>query len=377
MQQQRQTISARQLAILVILFVIGDMQLYLPPLTAAFAKQSAWMSGVIGIPFGVGAAWFIFSFSKRFPGKTLIDINNQAFGKIAGGLLSLVFLVMMFNQSITQVREIADFVSTQMMTETPQLVICLLLVLPITLAIRGGITTIGRLGEVIFPLFSVLFILLIILLIPKIDLTQLLPIEVTGLSGVVKGALFFIVFPFCEMFAFLMIFESVEESEHAARDYLLAALAAGIAIWSVIVLCICVLGVYTTEHTIYSPYVMAKKINIGDFVQRLEAVLAIDYIISAYFRSIIFGYTFIRGLQQLFKLQDHRFIMRPFGFLIVGYAYFLAPGVVAFVQFDVVWLFWVFSYSPGLLLLSYIAARLRQGWSKKGEDWREAGETGD
>lgn len=358
-------------------FIIGDMQLFLPPLTTAFAKQSAWMSGLIGLPLGIGAAWFIFSISRRFPGKTLIDINNQAFGKIAGGLVSLVFLVMMFNTSITQVREIGDFVSTQIMTETPQIVICLLMVLPITLAIRGGIKTIARLAEVIFPLFSALFILLIILLIPKIDLTQLLPIEVTGFSGIVKGALFFIAFPFCEMFAFLMIFDSVEESEHAARDYLLAAFVAGIAIWVVIVLCICVLGVFTTEHTVYSPYVMAKKINIGDFVQRLEAVLAIDYIISTYFRCLIYGYAFIRGMQQLFKLQDHRFMMRPFGFLIVGYAYFLAPSIVAFVHFDVAWLFWVFSYSPGLLLLSYVAARLRQGWSKKGEDWHEAGETGD
>ncbi|WP_338552064.1 endospore germination permease [Paenibacillus sp. KS-LC4] len=366
MQRQRQTISVRQLAILVIFFAIGDMQLYLPPLTAAYAKHSAWMSGVIGIPFGVGAAWFLFSISKRFPGKTLIEINNQAFGKIAGGLLSFVFLMMMFNTSITQVREIADFVSTQMMTETPQIVICLLMVLPITLAIRGGITTIARLGEVIFPFFFAMFILLVILLIPKIDLTQMLPIEVTGFPGIMKGALFFIAFPFCEMFAFLMFFDRVEESEHAARDYLLAAFVAGIAIWVTIVLCICVLGVFATEHTIYSPYVMAKKINIGDFVQRLEAVLAVDYIISTYFRCIIYGYAFIRGLQQLFKLQDHRFLMRPFGFLIVGYAYFLAPGIVSFVHFDVVWLFWVFSYSPGLLLLSYIAARLKAGW-KKGE----------
>ncbi|MGG4143299.1 endospore germination permease [Paenibacillus algorifonticola] len=363
--QQHQKISVRQLAILVLFFIIGDMQLYLPPLTAAYAKQSAWMSGIIGLPFGVGAAWFIFRISKRFPGKSLIDINNQAFGKIAGGLLSLVFLAMMFNTSITQIREISDFITTQMMEETPQLVIYLLMVLPITLALRGSITTIGRLGEVIFPLYSALFILLIILLIPKIDLTQLLPIELTGFPGIVKGSLFFIAFPYCELFAFLMIFHSVEESEHKTRDYLLAALIAGMAIWVIIVMCICVLGVFATEITVYSPYVMGKKINIGDFVQRLEAVLAIDYIISTYFRSLIYGYAFIRGLQQLFKLRDHRFMLWPFGFLIVGYAYFLAPGIVAFVQFDVAWLFWVYTYSPGLLLLSYIAARLRQGWSKK------------
>lgn len=38
-------ISTKQLAILVIYFIIGDMLLILPSLTAAASKQDAWLSG--------------------------------------------------------------------------------------------------------------------------------------------------------------------------------------------------------------------------------------------------------------------------------------------------------------------------------------------
>ncbi|WP_338552066.1 GerAB/ArcD/ProY family transporter [Paenibacillus sp. KS-LC4] len=72
MQQGQASISARQLAILVIYFIMGDMQLFLPSLTAVYADEASWISGLAGLPIGLGIAWFIYGLSKQFPNMTLM-----------------------------------------------------------------------------------------------------------------------------------------------------------------------------------------------------------------------------------------------------------------------------------------------------------------
>lgn len=365
MQQGQPSISARQLAILVIYFIMGDMQLFLPSLTAEFAEEAAWISGLIGLPIGLGMAWFIYSLSKYFPNMTLIEINNQAFGKLAGSLVSLLFLAMMFNTSITQIREIGDFVSTQILIETPIIMICLLMIFPLAIAIHGGIRAVGRVGETIFPLFVMVFVLLLLMLLPSLTATELLPIWGAGAAGIMKGSIFFVGFPFCELFAFLMIFPNVAQSKHRARDYMLGVLIGGLAIWIMVLLCLLVLGTYITQHSFYSPYIMSKTINIGNFVQRMEAIFAISFIITAYFRSLIYGYAFVLGVSRLFKLRDFRILTVPFAFMALGYSYMVTPGIVFLNTLAVPWVLWILTYSPGLLLLGWGFAKLRGKLPKK------------
>jgi spore germination protein KB len=50
----------------------------------------------------------------------------------------------------------------------------------------------------------------------------------------------------------------------------------------VILMSILVLGSYMTANDFYATYTLAKKINIGNFLQRLEVILVISYLTSTF-----------------------------------------------------------------------------------------------
>lgn len=89
-------ISARQFAIIVLLFVVGDSILYVPSLTAAEAKQDAWISGIIGWGEGLLLTLLYSAVSKRYPNQTIIQYSELILGRWLGKVVSVLFITYFF-----------------------------------------------------------------------------------------------------------------------------------------------------------------------------------------------------------------------------------------------------------------------------------------
>ncbi|MCR8632788.1 GerAB/ArcD/ProY family transporter [Paenibacillus radicis (ex Xue et al. 2023)] len=353
-------ISTKQMSVLIIFFVIGDMLLFLPSNMAAITHQDAWISGLIGLVIGLLFAWLIFEFSQCFPGMNLVQIHKQVLGTWVGGAVSLFYMLVMFHDAATQVREIGDFVTTQMMTETPMRIICILMVIMLVVAIRSGLESIARTAEVLILVFAIMFIAIILLLIPEAKLDRLTPVLEHDIPTLVHGSLFFIAFPFTELFVMWMILPNVKANEHLRKDFILASVIGGIAIFAIVLLSLLVLGAYLTEHQMYSTYTLAKKIGIGHFLERVEAILAISWLLCTYFRMVIYGYGFIKGIAELLQIQNYRYLTIPFGTLTFSYALLIAPNVVYFDSMNPYWVTWDFTYFPVIPLIVYLIFKIRQ-----------------
>lgn len=353
-------ISTKQMSVLIIFFVIGDMLLFLPSNMAEIAHQDAWISAMIGLVLGTLTAWLIFEYSQRFVGLNLVQIHKQVLGTWAGAAVSFFYLIVMFHDAATQVREIGDFVTTQMMTETPMRVICLLMVILFVIAIRSGLESIARTAEVLLFVLAVMFIAIILLLVPEAKVDRLTPVLESSLPTLVHGSLFFIAFPFTELFVMWMIIPNVAVNKHLRKDFVIASLIGGAAIFAIVLMSLLVLGAYLTEHQMYSTYTLAKKIGIGHFLERVEAILAISWLLSTYFRMVIYGYAFIKGLAELVQIQDYRRLTVPLGMLIFGYALIMSPNVVYFNSMNPYWATWDFTYFPVLPVIVYLVFKIRR-----------------
>ncbi|QMV43121.1 GerAB/ArcD/ProY family transporter [Cohnella cholangitidis] len=321
-------ISVQQLAILVILVVIGDSILIAPSLVTVFAKEDAWISGVIGVMIGVLIAGLLYAVSRMYPQSTLIEFNRTLLGRWLGGAVSSLIIFYFLISTCGLLREVGDFITTQMMPETPIRAIHLLLILLLVWALRSGIVTISLSAELLFPWFIVFLMALLLCLLPQVKMDRLQPMLGHGWLPVFHGSVYVIVFPYAEMIIFLMLFPLVDRKAHTGRDYFLAAAIGGLVLISVIIVCILVLGSYITAHQVYPTYALAKKISIGRFFERVEAFLALIWIISTFFKTILYGYGFVRGFSQLFGVRDDRTLIMPAGFLFFGIAYAITPNVV-------------------------------------------------
>lgn len=351
--------SVRQLKVLVIFFIVGDIAWFLPSLTASIVHQDAWIAAIMGSAAGWGFAAFIFWFGMRFPGKTLVDIHREAAGKWIGGLLSLLFIVHMVSGASAEVRAIGQFVTTQIMTETPMRVILLVFTIAVIIALFAGLEAVSLTAQVFFLLFVLLSVLLFALLIGELDFTKLLPMLNHSPVEFARASLMMSAFPYAEMTAFLMILPAVKKEEGMFKHYMHAVMWGGLMIILLVLLSLLAIGAYLTEQQLYPTYTMAKKISIGDFLQRLEFILIISYVMSTFFKCVIIIYAAKKAILQLFKLRNGRAFIIPVGFLMFGFSYIMAPDIVFLNSLAPPWSLWSITNLIVLVGLVYLLHRFK------------------
>jgi spore germination protein (amino acid permease) len=359
-------ISVKQLAVLVYFCVLGDSIIIAPSLLASFAEEDAWISGLVGIAVGLSLLALIYRVGRIRSGESIVELNRTLLGQWAGGAVSLFLIFYFIVNAGTMIRSIGDFVTTQMMPETPIRAIHLMLALILVWALRAGIETVGRTAELFFPWFVILLLGLMAALLPKVEIEHILPVGAHGAIPIVQGSAFMTLYPFAESIVLLAILPNVAKAKHALRDFLLAALLGGLTIVAIILVCLLVLGPYLTAHQTYPTYALAKQISIGNFVERVEAILAFLWIVSLLFKIILYGYAFVNGLAKLFRFRDENVLVFPSTFLFFGLAYVVSPNVVYFSEVAVrqYWPYWDFTVAIVIPLLLLAVSAIRRGRGK-------------
>ena len=154
------TISVRQFTILIILGVIGDSILIMPMMIAASARQDSWLSMLLASLIGIAFGGILALFANKLRSTSLFEFSRQNFGAGLGGLVCGVFLFQFFMCCLTLLSEMSQFMTTQLMPETPINAIILVFILVIIIAYRYGVEAFARMGELLFPLFMLLFLFL-------------------------------------------------------------------------------------------------------------------------------------------------------------------------------------------------------------------------
>jgi spore germination protein KB len=102
----------------------------------------------------------------------------------------------------------------------------------------------------------------------------------------------------------------------------------GLVLLVIISLSIFVLGQDLTVRNTFPSYALAKKINVGDFLQRIEVFMGFMWIISLYFRLSLYVYIAVAAMSQIFNLKDYRPLVLPIGLILVSLANIQYPNSV-------------------------------------------------
>ncbi|MBP1994822.1 GerAB/ArcD/ProY family transporter [Paenibacillus eucommiae] len=318
----KEFISGRQLAILVCLFTIGSAILVIPSGQAAYAQQDAWIATILGTVAGIGIVWLYTLVGSLFPTLSLVQLSEKLLGKWLGKVISFLFIGIFFlGGPISNVYYIGSFMTSQIMPETPMEAFSILFVLTAVMGVRLGLETMARTAEILFPWVLLLFFLLVMFISPQIKMDNILPILESGLKSTVPAALTFLSAAALPSVLLLVINPSqMNQPKEARRAFLIGYLMGGMVLIIIVTLCILVLGHDLTTRNTYPSYALAKLINIGDFLQRLEVLMAFIWIITLYFRMSLYYYVTLVAIAQIFNLKDYRPLAIPLGLLMLALA---------------------------------------------------------
>ncbi|WP_134703199.1 endospore germination permease [Ammoniphilus sp. YIM 78166] len=353
-------ISPSQFTLLTILLNLGGNILVVPSMLAGTAKQDSWIAGSLCLAIGLVLVWLYTRLGECFANMTLIEINEKLFGKWIGTLISIYYLIIFITTGAGTIRNVSDFLATQIIPETPILYIASLFVVVVVMGASLGLETFSRAAEIFFPWIALLFFILFALLLPEINIEHIQPVLGDGFKPIVEGIYALIGYPFLQNVALLMIFPYVNRIPKAKQAFYVGTWIGGGLLVLLATFSILILGVETSARHIYSTYTLARKINVGDFIQRIEAVVTGIWLLSVFFKATILLYGTCLGLNQIINLKDYRKLTFPFGIVLVIGSILYGPNNVFISNFHKNILPILVSISGLFLpLLSLVIARFR------------------
>lgn len=357
-------ISARQFMILVLLYSVGTVILHTPAPLASFAKQDAWLAAILGTGIGLMFVWLYIKVGHLFPDLSLDQVIEKVFGKWLGKLINFTFFFWAFSSAAQVTFYVGDFIKTYWMPETPLVALNILFAMIVILAARLGVETFARSAELLFILFLFLLITLIVFISPQVDLQNIQPVFEKGITPVIKASLFYVSTFSLSPVMFLMIFPSfISDRKAAGKAFYIGTLLGGIILITVILLNILVLGPDFVARNNAPSYALAKKINIGGFLTRIEAILAFTWVITTYIRSVMYFHVSVVVFANLFEIKDYRSLIAPLGMLMIVLSLIVFPNAQYVADFNKdIWLFYASTYGFLLPLLLLCTAKIRNAF---------------
>lgn len=323
-------ISVRQFTILIIIGVIGDSILILPTITAASSKQDAWLSMLLAFIAGLATAGIFAAIANRLQRISLYEATSQRLGKWFGGFVFLLFIFSSFMCILTLLSELSQFMTMQLMPETPVAAIIVFFLTVIIIAYRYGIEAFARMGELLFPVFMGLFVMLVVFLFPQVDIPNVRPILARGLLPIMSGALPAYCTGFVEMAILLMLVPYVKGGSKLTKPILTGFAVGGMVLVAIVLLSVLVLGPSLMETKYYPTFVLAQKIMIGHFLERIEAVMAFLWIITVFYKTLLLFFTLTTGLAQAFRLQASGMLTIPLGMILLVCTVTGTPNIIVY-----------------------------------------------
>lgn len=358
----KQMISTRQFTIITFLFFIGTSILIIPSYLAQISRQDAWIAAIIGVLLSLLLVMLFIKVSRISPQHSFVKIIEKVFGKWLGRGIALLFVLFAFMNAAELLYFIGIFMQTEIMPETPNIAFVLLFIVIVTMASYLGLETFARSAEIFFPVFIFLFICLVIFITPNIQFENLQPVLDTAPRSIIASILYFMsIFSFPAIILLMIFPYTVNKNNSANKGFYIGTLLSGVALIVLITLCITVLGVVNTSSQNYPSYILAQRISLGNFFQRVEVIMTFMWIISIYIRTFIYFYAAFIGLKQIFNIRDAKPLLFPLILLLIGLSQIIHPNITyANVYNQGVWLPYSATFAIVLPLLLLLIAKIRR-----------------
>jgi spore germination protein KB len=314
---EKAKISATQLFVLVVLFEMGSAILVG---IASDAKQDAWIAVMLGLVGGLMIFLVYHRLYVYYPDLPLTSYVQKITGKWLGRFIGLLYIVYFMYLASRVLRDFGELLSTTIYNNTPLFVINTLMIITIIYAVHKGFEVIARVGELYFGVVYITAILgmLLIVFSGLIHLGNLKPILENGLKPVMKTFLTQTInFPFGEMVVFTMLLPFLRDKKKAKIVCLSGMILSGINITITVVVNISVLGVALFQRSTFPLLTTVGRIQIAEFIERLDVLFMLYLIIGGFFKIAIYYYAAVAGAADIFQFSNQRKLGFPMGIIVL------------------------------------------------------------
>ncbi|MRG87118.1 GerAB/ArcD/ProY family transporter [Salinibacillus xinjiangensis] len=326
-------IGVRQFTVLVLMYTLGTAVIILPSLTASYAHANAWITMVIAMLIGIGIVFMLNCVISIDWKKNLFELSEHILGKWVGKAVSVLFLTYILLLTATNLRQIGEFITTQVTVETPIQFVMFIFMMTSLIGVRLGLEVIGRTSEIFFPYAFTSLILLLILVAPEADFRNVQPVLQEDIGGTFLAVIPTLTTPYLELFIFLAIFPYVHRFKPAKKAFYIGVIIGSVILTLITLMCLAVLGPDFTARQIFPSYILGKKISLANFLERIEILVAIAWFFTIFFKITLNFYVLNLGMSHFFNLKSTKTLSTPLAFIIIIMGIILFTDIIYYNEF--------------------------------------------
>lgn len=361
---ETEKISSRQLTILTINFTFGTSILVVASLLAMQVKQDAWISSIVGMLVNILLMTLYIVLLKMYPGMTLTQMTEVILGKWLGKAISILYVLFFFFLTVYLINLTGNFIVTTIFPDTPFIVIHITFTMVVAMAVRYGLEVFSRAAELFAPFIFVFFLFILIALIPLIDVDKIKPVLEAGIGPILYAGVHFASIQ--ELVCFMMVAPFVNRPQRIPKSLLIGGGIGALIIIMVTTISMLVLGPDFSARNLFPAFVLAKKISIGQFLQRVEVIMLAIWFLAVFIKTAVCLFSTVLSLAQTLNMRSYRLYTYPVGILMVVYTSQVYPNVTAYLEF-LFKTWYLYSYTMMLVipLLLLVIALIRR-WIRMG-----------
>jgi len=232
------------------------------------------------------------------------QLNTKFFGKTIGNIINFLIIILVTMYALSSFSNLINFIKLEYLYDTPKLFISIIFTIPIIYILSKDITVISRTIVILFFIEIFLFILSFIGVTSQININELLPLFQTKTTSIIESSLIYVSYIVIPIFL-LKIFkkEDIQNNKNIKKHIIISYILSNIIAFIIIFSTVSVLGTELISIYKYPEFQILKKVTLGGFIQRIESILSIHFIINLFvFTSFCFYY--IKTTLPKFKLYS-------------------------------------------------------------------------
>lgn len=278
-----------------------------PPIFLSTAGKSVqasgnlgWLPGTIAALIGIVLMYLYSRVLERYPGD-LISATQSLLGQLMAWIISIFYFIVFFGLATLWTRQFAENTLLTALPYTSFDIVILWYGIGSALLIYAGIEALCRAAYVIMPFCIIALLLVFALLLPLYKPMYLLPWQGKGLANLLTPTINLI--GASAPLALLFILAPAFQTINTLRSALLLGFG-GSAIMrvSAVIVFIMVFGSAVGGEKMLPFYEMARLIYLNRYIQRLEAIFILLWVIVGIIAIALCLYGSLYIIAKLFKL---------------------------------------------------------------------------
>lgn len=258
---------------------------------SVIARVDAYIATIISTILGFIPIILMLYIANFKPNLNIKEKINNLFGKKIGFIINLIITIIIAIIAITTLFSVVNFIVSQFLSNTPIIYIAAFFGILTIYALTKGIETISRSSLILITISMVLFIFFTLCLTNEFEIDNLKPFLEFGIERPLIGGFTTMLMVSIPIFTILMIPKNnIIDKKNYNKAIIISYIIGAVTIIIISTLTIGILGQYLSDIYQYPEYIVLKKIKLFDFIDRIENIVCIHWIISTFITICMCSY---------------------------------------------------------------------------------------